>query len=472
MLLRTLIASKDEPDSQIHGALREVGALVRGVDSVAEIRRRMATEPFDLIVLDRALASAEVPALIRELRALPDRPEVIVLVSDNDPALRAELVASGAYSVMMRALPEALFREELITLAERRLTETRAGLQAIPDEDYRLGDYVTLSRPMQRVLETAQRVAALDTTLLILGETGVGKGLLARSIHNEGPRIKGPFVSINCGALTESLLEAELFGHERGAFTGADRARRGYFELAHRGTLFLDEIAEMPLHLQTKLLQVLEDRKVRPVGGEKRIDVDVRVIAATNRDLPQEVKEKRFREDLFYRLNVVTVTLPALRDRTEDLPEIAESYIEHFRALIASPARRFSAPAMDAILRYPWPGNVRELANAIERAVIMARGEEIQVEDLAVDIQAMAPEMTTDPALAHGPIRPDASWPMRPWAEVRRQVLEEAEIRYLRALLEATRGRVGETAERAGMDPRSLHQKMKKYGLRKEDYRD
>jgi len=472
VLLRTVIASTDGPGSQIHAALQEVGALVRRVASVAELRRLMDAEPFDLVVLDRALANAEAPALIRELRALPDRPEVIVLVSDNDPALRAELVARGAYSVMLRTLPETLFRDELVTLAERRVTETRAGLQTIPDEDYRLGDYVTRSDPMQRVLETAWRVSALDTTLLILGETGVGKGLLARSIHNESPRVKGPFVSINCGALTESLLEAELFGHERGAFTGADRARRGYFELAHRGTLFLDEIAEMPLHLQAKLLQVLEDRKVRPVGSEKRIDVDVRLIAATNRDLPREVKEKRFREDLFYRLNVVTVTLPPLRERLEDLQEIAESYIEHFRALIASPARRFSTAAMDAILHYPWPGNVRELANAIERAVILARGEEIEVEDLAVDIQSMVPETRTDPALSHGPIRPDPSWVTRSWAEVRRQVLEEVEIRYLRALLESTGGRIGETAERANMDPRSLHQKMKKYGLRKEDYRD
>ena len=367
MLLRTLIASKDEPDSQIHRALQEVGGLVRGVDSVAELRRRMAAEPFDLLVLDRALASEEVSALIREFRALPERPEVIVLVSDNDPLLR---VASGAYSVMMRALPEALFFDELITLAKRRLAETRAGLKAIPDEDYRLGDYVTQSRPMQRILETARRVAAIDTTLLVLGETGVGKGLLARSIHNESPRSRGPFVSINCGALTESLLEAELFGHERGAFTGADRARRGYFELAHRGTLFLDEIAEMPLHLQTKLLQVLEDRKVRPVGGEKRIAVDVRLIAATNRDLPQEVKEKRFREDLFYRLNVVTVTLPALRDRTEDLPEIAESYIEHFRALIASPARRTrscATPGRGTSVSSPTPSSARSSWPAARR---------------------------------------------------------------------------------------------------------
>jgi DNA-binding NtrC family response regulator len=336
--------------------------------------------------------------------------------------------------------------------------------------DYRLTDYVTRSTAMRAVLRSARRIAERDTTVLLLGETGVGKGLLARSLHNEGPRSLGPFVAMNCGALTETLLEAELFGHERGAFTGADRARRGYFELAHRGTLFLDEIADMALHLQVKLLQVLEERRVRPVGSEKKIDVDVRLIAATNRDLPEEVKQGRFREDLYYRLNVVTLTLPPLRERREDVPEIAESYVEHFRAQTGSGARRLSEAAMAAILAYPWPGNVRELANAIERAIIMAAGEEIQVEDLAVDIQSMTPDPTADLARARG-IGPESSWAGRPWNEVRRLVLEEAELRYLRGLLEMTNGRIGATASQAGMDPRSLHQKMKKYGLRKEEFR-
>jgi DNA-binding NtrC family response regulator len=323
---------------------------------------------------------------------------------------------------------------------------------------------------MQTVLRTARRIAERDTTLLLLGETGVGKGLLARALHNEGPRARGPFVAVNCGALTESLLEAELFGHERGAFTGAHRTRRGYFELAHRGTLFLDEIAEIPAHLQVKLLQVLEERRVRPVGSEKKVAVDVRLMAASNRNLPDEVKEGRFREDLFYRLNVVTLTLPPLRGRSEDIPEIAESYVEHYRTLTRSPAKRLAKSALEALLVYPWPGNVRELANAIERAVIMAVGEEIQVEDLAVDIQSVAPDPRGNLGRA-AKLEPDPDWLHRPWAEVRRQMIEETEFRYLRGLLEDTRGRISETAARAGMDPRSLHQKMRKYGLRKEAFR-
>jgi DNA-binding NtrC family response regulator len=472
MFLRTLIAAEPgEAPRRVSRGLDDVGAISRSVDSIEALRQRMAMEPFDLVVLDHGWDTAAVgPTLIRELRELPEAPEVIVLLEEEEEEQRAELLAAGAYAVLFRDLPDELFREALATLAERRLQESRARLRAIPDEDYRLSDYVTRSPSMRGVLRSARRIAERDTTILLLGETGVGKGLLARSLHNEGPRAGGPFVALNCGALTETLLEAELFGHERGAFTGADRTRRGYFELAHRGTLFLDEIADLPVHLQVKLLQVLEERRVRPVGSEKKVDVDVRLIAATNRDLPQEVKQGRFREDLYYRLNVVTLTLPPLRERLEDIPEIAQSYVDHFRAETGSDARRLSDRAVAALRAYPWPGNVRELANAIERATIMALGEEIQIEDLAVDIQTLAPGSTAELGVA-ARIGPEPGWIDRPWREVRRQVLEESEQRYLRALLEDTGGRIGETASRAGMDPRSLHQKMKKYGLRKEDFR-
>jgi DNA-binding NtrC family response regulator len=471
VFLRTLIAAEaGAPRDRIAGALQNVVVLARSAASDDELRKHLAGEPFDLVVLDRAWRGAGAVELIEELRELPDAPEVIVLLDEDDPRLRAKLFAAGAFGVLYRELPDDLLEQALTSLAERRLEESRARLQPIPDQDYRLSDYVTRSPAMRAVLQSTRRIAARDTTVLLLGETGVGKGLLARSLHNEGPRAAGPFVAINCGALTESLLEAELFGHERGAFTGADRARRGYFELGHRGTIFLDEIAELPLHLQVKLLQVLEERRVRPVGSEKPIDIDVRLIAATNRDLPTEVKEGRFREDLFYRLNVVTLTLPPLRERREDIAEIAESYVEHFRASMGAGARKLSEGALAALLAYHWPGNVRELANAIERAVIMSTGESISVEDLAVDIQAMSPESAVDLRFASDS-SPSADWLDRPWTEVRRHVLDGAERRYLEGLLAATGGRIGETAERAGMDPRSLHQKMKKYGLRKEEFK-
>jgi DNA-binding NtrC family response regulator len=256
----------------------------------------------------------------------------------------------------------------------------------------------------------------------------------------------------------------------KGAFTGADHTRRGYFELAHRGTLFLDEVAELPTHLQAKLLWAIEDRTVQPVGSESSISIDVRLIAATNRDLASDVEKKRFREDLYYRLNVITLTLPALRDRVEDIPEIAQSYVEHYRVLTGSDVKGISSDALRTLTTYPWPGNIRELSNALERAVIMATRAEIQVEDLPVAIQEYAPPLLA-PHESTGLPEANDEWLLRPWAEVRRKVLEETELRYLRGLLKRTRGRVGEAARQAGMDPRSLHPKLKKHGLRKEDYR-
>jgi len=471
LFLRTLVAAKPgDLRRRILGILHETESLAESASSLAEIRSKLDRKPFDLVIVDQAFVPEFGAATVGELRGRGDPPELFVLAARDEGELRAELIAAGAFAVLFRELPEALFADALSTLAARHLEESRARLQTPPNEDYRLGDYVTVSPAMRRFLKQARRIAATDSSVLLLGETGVGKGLLARSLHNEGPRSDAPFIGMNCGALTETLLEAQLFGHERGAFTGADRARRGYFELAHGGTLFLDEIAEMPLHLQVRLLRVLEERKVRPLGAEKQIEIDVRLIAATNRDLPEEVTAGRFRKDLFYRLNVMTLTLPALAERKEDIPEIANSYVEHFRARMGSDVHGLTDEALQALSNYPWPGNIRELANAIERAVILAVGEQIALEDLPLDIQttAAAPAdalAEPDVSLAH------ADWLDRTWGDVRRQVLETAEQSYLVALIAATRGRVGETAARAGMDPRSLRQKMKKYGIRKEDYR-
>jgi DNA-binding NtrC family response regulator len=323
---------------------------------------------------------------------------------------------------------------------------------------------------MREFLRRARRVAEKDSTLLLLGETGVGKGLLARSIHNEGPRSGKPFVAVNCGALSETLLESELFGHEKGAFTSANRARRGYFELAHGGSIFLDEVSELPLHLQVKLLHVLEDRRIQPVGSERSLCVDVRIIAASNRDLLAEVEQGRFRRDLFYRLNVVSLTLPPLRERVEDIEAMARSYLAHFRERQGGDGPDLSDEALEALRHYSWPGNVREFINAIERACILCEGEEVQLTDLPDDLQTSVPVARGSVA----PLRfPDqaSEWLELPWNQVRRQVLESAELAYLTGILEATEGRVGEAASRAGMDPRSLFQKMRRYGLRKEDFR-
>ena len=281
-------------------------------------------------------------------------------------------------------------------------------------------------------------------------------------------------MAVNCSAFPETLLDSELFGHAKGAFTGAARARRGHFELAHRGTIFLDEIAELPLHLQVKLLRVLEERRIQPLGTERSIAVDVRVIAATNRDLEIEVQEKRFRADLFYRLNVVSLTLPPLRERREDIPELVESYLDHYRARLRSDVIGVDSDALAALAAYDWPGNVRELINAIERAVLMATAPRISLADLPDSIQRFAPAAQApdgDRGLAASVARDGQSWGDRPWRVVRKRVLEEAERRYLSEVLALSSGRISEAARRAGMAPRSLFEKMRRYGLRKEDFR-
>jgi transcriptional regulator with PAS, ATPase and Fis domain len=310
---------------------------------------------------------------------------------------------------------------------------------------------------------------------LILGETGVGKERLARAIHTESPRANGPFIPVNCAALPEALLESELFGHMEGAFTGATRTRRGSFELSHSGTVFLDEIGEMPLHLQTKLLRVLQDREVRPVGSEKPIPIDIRIMAATNKELEKEVDNRQFRPDLYYRLSVVTLTLPPLRERVEDIPSLVENYIGYYNENLSRDISGITPEAMDALAHYPWPGNVRELMNVIERAVLLCRGLQLSLEDLPVGINASSVHSETGlpPASARpiNEILPPKVMTDRKLKEIRKEAVERAEISYLKVLLSETRGRIGETARKAGIQPRSLFEKMRQYGLRKEDYR-
>ena len=279
---------------------------------------------------------------------------------------------------------------------------------------------------------------------------------------------------INCGALPESLLESELFGHEEGAFTGATRSRKGYFELAHRGTLLLDEIGEMPRHVQVKLLRALDDRKIYRVGGEKPIELDVRVMAATNKDLELEMNEKRFRPDLFYRLAVVTLTIPPLRERREDIVKLVQDYLEHFRAQTGRQITSVSAAATSVLTRYDWPGNVRELVNAMERAFLLGTTDEILIEDLPVRVVA-AVRGTDSVSSRLAGVEPGGSLPEellgKPLSAARKEVVAAFEARYVGALLDAAGGRIRDTAAKAGINERSLYELMKRHGLRKEDFK-
>jgi transcriptional regulator with GAF, ATPase, and Fis domain len=306
---------------------------------------------------------------------------------------------------------------------------------------------------MQAVFETLRSVADLDTTVLIHGETGVGKELLARSVHFSGVRRDRPFVAVNCAAIPEELFESELFGSRKGAFTGASEHRRGHFQMANGGTLLLDEIGEMPLHLQSKLLRAIEERKVTSVGADRPVDIDVRFIVTTNKDLQAEVERGAFRRDLFYRLSVMPVRVPALRERPEDIPLLAHHFLEEAGRRLKRAVRGIEPESLQALVRYPWPGNVRELENIIERAVIVSR----------VDVLTELERFLGGPAGAHAPV--DLSLPFR---DAKARVVEEFERAYVAGLLEANGGKLTAAAKHADMDPKNFSDKMARYGLRRQ----
>jgi len=441
-----------------------VGHLLadRGIEpeiarGMAQVTEKISPGDYDLLLLERHLLGEDPGGF---LESLPEHPEIIVLTRDDSASERAKLISAGALAALSLGLEDDVLSSALLSLATRRRAP-RGGRS-------KLDDFASASPPMRKFLRLARRVVKGESPLLILGETGVGKERVARSIHSESPRAKGPFITVNCGALPENLLESELFGHEEGAFTGAVRARRGYFELAHRGTIFLDEIGEMPLHLQVKLLRVLEDRALQRVGGERTIEVDVRIMAATNRDLKREMEEHRFRADLYYRLAVVTLTVPPLRQRREDIPDLARAFADRSRRQLGRAPMRFHPDAMEALLRHDWPGNVRELINAIERAVLLAPGSEIRASDFRGAETWVATEAPPNPP-PESPLL-DADFE-RPLAEARAKLFAEFEKRYLEHALTRAKGRVGNAAREAGVNARTLYSMMRRHGIRKEDFR-
>ena len=466
-------------DSGLRGELRRAltrpGVIVHSRRAADRLWERAARASSDLVVMAQSLVPEPAGETVRLLRELPESPEVVVLSEREDPAERAGLLAAGCEAVLSTGLPIDQLTNVLWAMLEKR--RERADRRFAVGRDVarpRLTDFVSSSAAMQAFMSVVARVVHSNTSLLLLGETGVGKERLARAIHAEGPRAQGPFVTVNCGALPDALLESELFGHEEGAFTGATRTRRGSFELAHGGTLFLDEIGEVPHHLQVKLLRALQEHEIQPVGSEKPIKLDVRVVAATNRDLAAEVEAKQFRRDLFYRLSVVTLTIPPLRERREDIPELVESYIEHFGSQVPSDVSGIADDALDALLRYSWPGNVRELINVIERGVLLSSEDEITLDDLPESIsgrQAASGSLVASLLHAHGADALPEECLDKPLSEARTEFLSAFERCYLAGLLRASGGRIGETAKRAGIQPRSLYDKMKRYGLRKEDFK-
>ena len=337
----------------------------------------------DIIVMSESFIPRPVESSLTVLNNLPEAPTTVIIHDFDSSEEHARLMAAGAdvvlYSgVSLKSLVETIEAtlESRLQLVKLKLLERKKPLQP------KLIDFISNSEVMRLFISQVQQVAPSDSIILLLGETGVGKEHLAKAIHAESPRAAQPFVALNTAALPEQLLESELFGHTRGAFTGATRSRRGAFELAHGGTIFLDEIGEMPLHLQAKLLRVLQDYEVKPVGGEKPIWVDVRVIAASNRDLEVEAFQGNFRKDLYFRLNVISFTIPPLRERRDDIPTLVRRFINYYKHKIGRDISHISDSTIRALCRYEWPGNVRELMNVIERAMLICKTDQITPNDL------------------------------------------------------------------------------------------
>jgi two-component system response regulator HydG len=408
--------------------------------------RVAAEHPPDVVVTDLNMPGMDGIELLLKLRD-QDRDLPVILATalgEVDSAVRAMRAGAEDYltkpidfDTLLVAIERAVERRNLLVEAEnlRRQLRERAGegLQGL----------VGTSQAMQKVYRVARQVAAAKATVLITGESGTGKGELAKAVHHLGPRAKGPFVALQCAALAESLLESELFGHERGAFTGADRRRIGRFEQAQGGTLFLDEIGEIPLATQVKLLRVLQERSFERVGGNESITVDVRLVAATNRDLAADVREGRFREDLYYRLNVVHIEMPPLRIRGADVLVLANHFLRRFAEENHKAVDGFTDRARGKIVGHRWPGNVRELENAIERAVVLCEGTSIDEGDLPIDL---AP-------LTQGAVRiPGAT-------------MAEIERFAILATLEATNGSTSKAAEMLEISVRTIQYRLNEYGV-------
>jgi len=407
-------------------------------------------KPFDLILMDiRMVRVSGLEALVEIKRFNPAIPVVIMTAyASVETAVKA--LKEGAYDYLTKPLDF----DELKIIMERamehsRLQEENRYLRESLASQFDRRNIIGRSAPMTRLMETVTQVAPSEATVLITGESGTGKEMIAGAIHFNSRRKEGPFVKINCAAITETLLESELFGHEKGAFTGAERRKEGKFRQADRGSIFLDEVSEMSLAMQVKLLRVLQEREIVRVGGEEVIKIDVRVIAATNKELIREIQAGRFREDLYYRLNVVTLHVPPLRERRDDIPLIAQHFLTLFAEKNHKNIKGFTPRAMDRLLKYNWPGNVRELMNAVERGVVLSRSEYLGEEEFSLVFQdrPRSTETRAQPIVAEAPS------------------LETVEKETILRALETSGGNKSEAARRLGITRRTLHLKLKKYGM-------
>jgi two-component system, NtrC family, nitrogen regulation response regulator NtrX len=465
--MRSILIVDDEPAAR-YGMRRALEASYRIVeaDSAETARAYLGSHADDrpeLILLDLVMHGEDGLSFLKSLREAGDDTPVLIVTALDTARTAVDALQNGAADYIVKGFDIAELRKRVANILRlKELDAENARLRRELVAEGHFGRMLGTSPAMRSVFEMADRVAPTDATVLILGESGTGKDLLAQEIHARSPRAAGPFVAVNCAALPENLIESELFGYEKGAFTGAAQQRKGKFELASGGTLFLDEIGDMNAVTQAKVLRALESRKIERLGGAHSIDVDVRVVSATHRDLPAEIAAGRFREDLYYRLRVLALELPALRTHKEDIPLLADSILAQLGARHGRRVR-LTGETQDFLRRYDWPGNVRELRNALERALVLARGDEIGAEDLPEEIRTGASAITAARNAGGAGSAAEGFLGDGDFREAKRKF----EIEYLKRKLEEHRWNVSRTAEDVGLHRQSLQEKLRELGIKR-----
>ncbi len=440
--IRILVADDEEPLRRLlKKELSRKGFSVETAPDGRAALNILKEDVFDVILLDIVMPGMDGLALMKKLKSDPAAPAIVVLTGRATIETAVEAMKNGAYDYLTK--PYKL--DELVVVINRAYDYRNLSMKSrlLQQELVRKEspvEFVGKSRRLREILTLIKKIAPTDSPVFIQGESGTGKELVANTIWHYSRRNELPFIALNCATLSENLIESELFGHEKGAFTSAYQTKHGIVEVADRGTLFLDEIGEMPLGLQAKLLRFLDSGEFRRIGSNKTLSVDVRVIAATNKDMAELVKRGSFREDLYYRLNVINISIPPLRERREDIPELSDFFLDRYCSKMSKSITGFSPDAMDALMRYRWPGNARELENVIERAVILCDNSLIEKTDLSIPAEA-APEKNPQPSL------------------------DEMEKGYILTVLREANGNQSRASQILGIDRKTLYLRLKKYGI-------
>jgi len=442
-MINILVVDDEEPFRRLlKKELTRKGYSVEATADGSEALRLLRNRSFDVILLDIVMPGVDGISLMKKLKEDSEAPTIIVLTGKATVETAVEAMKNGAYDYLTK--PYKL--DELVIVIERAYEYGRLSVKSklLEQELVRIEsplEFVGKSKQLKDILALIQKVAPTDSPVFIQGESGTGKELVANTVWHYSTRKEAPFIALNCASLSENLIESELFGHEKGAFTSAYQMKHGLVEVADKGTLFLDEIGEMPIALQAKLLRFLDSGEFRRVGGNKTLSVDVRVIAATNKDIPPLIKAGKFREDLFYRLNVINIAIPHLRERKEDIPELARHFLEKYAKKLAKHITGLTPDALEMLAAYHWPGNVRELENVIERAVILCESDTLGAEDLSIPSPSVVAQLGTNPSL------------------------EEMEKKYILQVLKEANNNQSKASQLLGIDRKTLYLKLKKYGI-------